>query len=256
MNQPTCNFETADGSPCQNPIGVGTTQCAAGHPVVATVAHGQSGTSLTQDQVSAQVIESFDAEDILGLTPAVSDDEAEAVAAAKKLTAQALAEWEKAKRDLERPARRKARAEEARDRLASWANVTPASISYVPSPVDGERKSLTEDGVTRAFHLERFDVAAKTPVTIAYGNLSGSKKKWYVEGHCADEGCNEHSYVRIHGLRSYVPGGSKNPEARTKAFSQSLASALEQVPTAACPNHRASIASTEHDPEDDYEDDD
>ena len=255
MDQPTCNFETADGPPCQNPIGAGTTQCAAGHPVVTTVAPGKSGTSLTKDQVAAQVTESFDAEDILGLTPAVSDDEAEAVAAAKKLTAQAVAEWEKAKHDLERPARRKARAEGARDRLAAWANVKPESISYVPSPVDGERKSLTKEGVTRAFHLERFDVAAKTPVTIAYGNLSG-RREWYVEGPCADEGCSEHSYVRIHGLQSPVPGGWKNPEARTRVFSQSLASALEKVPTAVCPDHRAPLENTGQGPEGDYEDDD
>ena len=231
MTQTTCNFETADGSPCQNLIGPGPPQCAAGHPVTNAPLSSPSAAGLTQDQVSAQVAESFDAEDLLGLTPAVSDDEAEAASAAKKLAAEA-------KHKLERPARRKARAEKARDDLASWANVEPTTLTYLSSPIDGERPSLTKKGQTRNYHLERFNVAAKTPFTLAYGNLSDTKGQWFLESACTTEGCQEHAYSRIRGLGRYIQGGAGSPEKRTAAFAKAVGKALQKSSTAACPDHR------------------
>ena len=65
MSTATCNYATADGSPCQNPVNNGSTRCAAGHEVAPNNGAEQaSATPITHAPSDPVVLDLEDALDV------------------------------------------------------------------------------------------------------------------------------------------------------------------------------------------------
>ena len=214
QTQKPCGYLTLDGTPCQNPIGPWTTICAAGHPVVASGTPAAAGSAgLSPEQAATQATESFDAEELLGLAPAMTDEEAMAAAVDAALALPP---------------------DQANIFIASVArevNINPALVSY-DGRVTGIRPRLTEGG-TATFTVDRFAVAAGTPFVIGLGDPAGSMSL-NIELPCTEEICTDHAYIRLDS-EAFSQG---LPEDRTKAFAAGVVAATSKGANAKCPAHR------------------